>query len=128
MTLTSMQDTEICILVQDMMQQFLSELIVVVKLLRSMSTRKRKRTLTTTTYSMINKMPDQIKHLNRLVGVNDTDCIVNLRMDRNTFGRLCRLMRELGSLIDGKYVTVEEQLAIFLSILAHHKKKQHCKI
>ncbi|XP_057796936.1 uncharacterized protein LOC131012967 [Salvia miltiorrhiza] len=45
-------------------------------------------------------------------------------MDRNTFARLCLLLRDLGGLTDGRYVRVEEQVAIFLSILAHHKKNR----
>ncbi|XP_057779007.1 uncharacterized protein LOC130997608 [Salvia miltiorrhiza] len=45
-------------------------------------------------------------------------------MDRNTFGRLCTLLRELGGLTDGRYIKVEEQVAMFLSILAHHKKNR----
>lgn len=45
-------------------------------------------------------------------------------MDRNTFGRLCGLLRELGGLEDRKYVTVEEQVATVLGILAHHKKNR----
>lgn len=44
-------------------------------------------------------------------------------MDRNCFGRLCILLRERGGLEDGKYVFVEEQVAMFLSVLSHHKKK-----
>ncbi|XP_042017831.1 uncharacterized protein LOC121765691 [Salvia splendens] len=43
-------------------------------------------------------------------------------MDRNTFGRLCIMLRQTGDLVDGEYVMVEEQVAMFLSILAHHKK------
>lgn len=49
-------------------------------------------------------------------------CLENLRMDRNAFGRLCIMLRQTGDVVDGRYVTVEEQVAIFLSILAHHKK------
>ncbi|XP_042034299.1 uncharacterized protein LOC121780735 [Salvia splendens] len=66
----------------------------------------------------------QVSHMNRLVGVTDTDCLVNLRMDRNAFGRLCSICRQLGTLRDRRSVYIEEQLAIFLSILAHHKKNR----
>ncbi|KAL8491214.1 hypothetical protein ACS0TY_023023 [Phlomoides rotata] len=48
-------------------------------------------------------------------------------MDRNSFGRLCFLMRELGGLVDHMYVSVEEQVSTFLSILAHHKKNRVLK-
>lgn len=54
----------------------------------------------------------------------DIDCISNFRMDRNTFGRLCLLLKQLGELKEGKYVSVEEQVALFLGILAHHKKNK----
>ncbi|XP_042067096.1 uncharacterized protein LOC121810376 [Salvia splendens] len=62
--------------------------------------------------------------MNRLVSVSDIDCLVNLRMDRNTFGRLCLLLKEVGGLRNGRYVYVEEQVVMFLGILAHHKKNR----
>ncbi|XP_047949262.1 uncharacterized protein LOC125195109 [Salvia hispanica] len=68
--------------------------------------------------------PAQEIHLDRLVGKTDTDCLVNLRMDRNTFGKLCRMFRELGLLRDKRFVCIEEQVAIFLGVLAHHKKNR----
>ncbi|KAL1564083.1 protein ANTAGONIST OF LIKE HETEROCHROMATIN PROTEIN 1-like [Salvia divinorum] len=67
-------------------------------------------------------MPEQVRHINRLVRVTDKSCIDNLRMDRNCFGRLYRLLRDVSGLIDQKFVTVEEQVAMFLGILSHHKK------
>ena len=73
-------------------------------------------------YSLIDRMSPQVKHMNRLVEVSDIDCFNNLRMDRNAFGRLCILLKEVGGLRKGRYVLLEEQVAIFLSILAHHKK------
>ncbi|XP_057807983.1 uncharacterized protein LOC131022492 isoform X1 [Salvia miltiorrhiza] len=73
---------------------------------------------------MIECIPAQIGHLNRITGVSDTDCISNLRMDRNTFGRLCHLLKELGGLRDDRHVCIEEQVAMFISILAHHKKNR----
>ncbi|XP_041992246.1 protein ALP1-like isoform X2 [Salvia splendens] len=45
-------------------------------------------------------------------------------MDRNAFGRLCRLFRELRVLRDRRFVCIEEQVAIFLGVLAHHKKNR----
>ncbi|XP_057770730.1 uncharacterized protein LOC130990518 [Salvia miltiorrhiza] len=45
-------------------------------------------------------------------------------MDRNTFGRLCQVLRQLGGLSDGRHVRVEEQVAMFVSVLAHHKKNR----
>ncbi|XP_042060054.1 uncharacterized protein LOC121804535 [Salvia splendens] len=75
-------------------------------------------------YSLNDRIPRQVQHLNRLLSVSDVDCFVNLRMDRNAFGRLCHLLRDVGGLRSGRYVLLEEQVAIFLGILAHHKKNR----
>ena len=83
---------------------------------------KRKRAELALPYSINDKIPKQVSHLNKLIGVTDMDCLVNLRMDRNAFGRLCALFRQLGTLRDKRFVYVEEQVAIFLGILAYHKK------
>lgn len=75
-------------------------------------------------YSLIDRMPRHVRIMNRLTAVSDVDCFVNLRMDRNAFGRLCILLRDRGGLRRGQYVSLEEQVAIFLGILAHHKKNR----
>ncbi|XP_042027438.1 putative nuclease HARBI1 isoform X1 [Salvia splendens] len=84
----------------------------------------RQRRLNVRPYRILERVPAQVAHLTRLVGLTDVDCINNLRMDRNTFGRLCILLRERTSLIDGRWVTVEEQVAMFLCVLAHHSKNR----
>ncbi|KAL8553359.1 hypothetical protein ACS0TY_001873 [Phlomoides rotata] len=76
---------------------------------------------------MIDRMPSQAVNMGRLIGGHQVDCYDNLRMDRNAFGRLCVLLRSRGGLVDGRHVTVEEQVAMFLSILAHHKKNRVVK-
>ncbi|XP_042059276.1 uncharacterized protein LOC121803712 [Salvia splendens] len=75
-------------------------------------------------FSHTERIPTQVDRLTRLLGLNDQECIDSLRMDRNCFGRLCILLRERGGLVDGKYIMVEEQVAMFLSVLAHHKKNR----
>ncbi|XP_075493507.1 uncharacterized protein LOC142531298 [Primulina tabacum] len=45
-------------------------------------------------------------------------------MNQRAFGRLCYLLTNLGGLGDSRYVRVEEKVAMFLSILAHHKKNR----
>ncbi|KAL0295555.1 UNVERIFIED_CONTAM: hypothetical protein Sangu_2507200 [Sesamum angustifolium] len=42
-------------------------------------------------------------------------------MDRNAFGRLCYMLQESGWVKGAKNVTAPEQVAMFLSILSHHK-------
>ncbi|KAL1567733.1 protein ANTAGONIST OF LIKE HETEROCHROMATIN PROTEIN 1-like [Salvia divinorum] len=75
-------------------------------------------------YSILDRIPPQVRHMNRLVSVSDIDCLSNLRMDRNTFGRLCILLKDVGGLQNERFVLLEEQVAIFLGILAHHKKNR----
>lgn len=83
---------------------------------------KRKRGGRDYAEEFIEMIPEHVKQINRLVRVTDRACIDNLRMDRNTFGTLCRLLRDRVGLIDQKFVTIEEQVAMFLCILSHHKK------
>ncbi|KAL8457799.1 hypothetical protein ACS0TY_035610 [Phlomoides rotata] len=71
---------------------------------------------------MADKIPKQIKHMSELVELSDIDCFDNLRMNCNTFNRLCYLLRHSGGLVDGRYVTMGEQVALFLSVLSHHSK------
>lgn len=115
-------DAEIYRLCDEIIGSLYSQIGVVIDAINRRAIRKRKRIESSPAYGMIERIPTQVQHLNRMVHVSDTDCIKNLRMDRNTFGRLCRLLREVGGVTDGKYVSVEEQLAIFLGILSHHKK------
>ncbi|XP_073042022.1 uncharacterized protein [Primulina eburnea] len=43
-------------------------------------------------------------------------------MNRNAFARLCYLLTNVGGLVDSIYVRIEENVTMFSSILAHHKK------
>ncbi|KAL8510974.1 hypothetical protein ACS0TY_017696 [Phlomoides rotata] len=43
-------------------------------------------------------------------------------MNRDTFNHFCYLLRHTGGLVDGRYVSMGEQVAIFLSVLSHHSK------
>lgn len=78
-------------------------------------------------FSLLNKIPDQLKHLNRLCNVSNSDYVANLRMDVNTFGKLCKILSQRGGLITGKSLPVDEQVAIFLGVLAHHNKNRVVK-
>ncbi|KAL0430522.1 UNVERIFIED_CONTAM: hypothetical protein Sradi_0678200 [Sesamum radiatum] len=43
-------------------------------------------------------------------------------MSRNAFGRLCQILENTGGLRPTRHLTISEQVVIFLSVLAHHKK------
>lgn len=63
-------------------------------------------------------------NLQRTVYVSDVRCINDLRMDRYTFNKLCFMIRASGRLRDTRNVSVDEMVATFLNILAHHKKNR----
>ncbi|KAL0311985.1 UNVERIFIED_CONTAM: hypothetical protein Sradi_5597800 [Sesamum radiatum] len=68
------------------------------------------------------RIPDQVKHLRQIIEISDVKCLDNLRMTRNAFGRLCQMLETSGGLTATRHLTITEQVAIFLSVLAHHKK------
>ncbi|KAL0405795.1 UNVERIFIED_CONTAM: hypothetical protein Slati_3893400 [Sesamum latifolium] len=70
----------------------------------------------------ITRISDQVRNLHRLVAFSDDWCLRNLQMDRNAFGRLCYMLEETGWVKSTKNVTVPEQVAMFLTIISHHKK------
>ncbi|KAL0319792.1 UNVERIFIED_CONTAM: hypothetical protein Sradi_5240700 [Sesamum radiatum] len=71
---------------------------------------------------MLSRIPEQVKHLHDIIDVTDVKCIDNLRMTRNAFGRLCQMLEFSGGLRATRHVKIMEQVAIFLSIIADHKK------
>lgn len=62
--------------------------------------------------------------LDMFINSSDTTCINELRMDRRAFHLLCKLLRRDGGLTNDGSVPVEEQVCIFLHILAHHVKNR----
>ncbi|KAL0434813.1 UNVERIFIED_CONTAM: hypothetical protein Sradi_0189200 [Sesamum radiatum] len=65
--------------------------------------------------------------MRRLVEFSDIACIENLRMSRNAFAKLCLLLQTQGGLEDSRHVPLSSQVAMFLSMLAHHKKNRTVK-
>ncbi|KAK6142040.1 hypothetical protein DH2020_013869 [Rehmannia glutinosa] len=45
-------------------------------------------------------------------------------MTRGDFAKLCYLLKHVGGLRDSRYVSINEKAALFLSVLAHHKKNR----
>ncbi|XP_075518270.1 uncharacterized protein LOC142552377 [Primulina tabacum] len=75
-------------------------------------------------YTMTTRINAQLSHLHRIVELGDVQCVVNLRMNRQAFSRLCYLVSTIGGLVESRYVRIEEKVAMFLSILGHHKKNR----
>ncbi|KAL0460989.1 UNVERIFIED_CONTAM: hypothetical protein Slati_0726100 [Sesamum latifolium] len=87
-----------------------------------MSRNNRPRRVRTPRCTINFRIPFQVRNLHRLVSLSDSSCLRNLRMDCNAFGRLCYILEHSGGLTSTKHVTVPEQVAMFFSIITHHKK------
>ncbi|KAK9078046.1 hypothetical protein SSX86_002103 [Deinandra increscens subsp. villosa] len=71
--------------------------------------------------------PERKEYMHRLVYESDETCLHQLRMNRATFVSLCNMMETGGRLKASKYLEVDEQVAIFLYVLAHHVKNRVVK-
>ncbi|KAL8476294.1 hypothetical protein ACS0TY_028824 [Phlomoides rotata] len=78
-------------------------------------------------YIVLDKIPGQVRNMHDLVMVSDDDCKDQLRMDRASFHKLCGLVRTFGGLKSSRNISVEEKVAMFFSILAHHTKNRCVK-
>ncbi|KAL8538782.1 hypothetical protein ACS0TY_000698 [Phlomoides rotata] len=94
---------------------------------RNNRTRGRVRNVHRRKYTMLDKIPAQMRNMHDLVMVSDDDCKDQLRMDRALFQKLCRLVRTFGGLKSSRNISVEEKVAMFLSILAHYTKNRCVK-
>ncbi|KAH6836845.1 hypothetical protein C2S53_008557 [Perilla frutescens var. hirtella] len=73
------------LLLQEILLNQVLQLFVIVHYLTKINSRKRKRNTQAAPYRMIPRIPDQVKHMSRIIGLTDVDYVVNLRMDRNAF-------------------------------------------
>ncbi|KAK9286987.1 hypothetical protein L1049_015395 [Liquidambar formosana] len=70
------------------------------------------------------RMESRVDNIRRLLCEGDGAFVNQLRMDMRTFKLLCSLLRTFGRLTDTKNMSVEEQVGMFLHILAHHVKNR----
>ncbi|KAL8484353.1 hypothetical protein ACS0TY_026870 [Phlomoides rotata] len=78
-------------------------------------------------YSLVSRVPGKIKYLRKVIRISYEDCINHLRMSRGAFSRLCYLLETSSGLQSTRNCTIAEQVAMFLSILAHHTKNHIVK-
>lgn len=91
---------------------------------RMIARRKRQLRRTSSSYNMTQRITAQLNHLHRTIEIGDFQCLENLRMNRNTFTYLCYLLTHVGGLGDSRYVRIEDKVAMFFFVLAHHKKNR----
>ncbi|KAK4278788.1 hypothetical protein QN277_016587 [Acacia crassicarpa] len=63
-------------------------------------------------------------NLRAMIYSSDTTCFNQIRMYRATFDKLCHMLDTIGGLRATRHMLVDEQVAMFLHILAHHVKNR----
>lgn len=92
-------------------------LFVMSRLLRN----KRKRI----TYApMEERDKSRIDYLNRKIYMDDTTCTKMIRLKKESFFRLCQVLRERTLLRDTIHVCIEEQVAMFLNTVGHNLRNR----
>jgi len=86
--------------------------------------RIRKKSLRATYFIDFYSRQGDIHHL---IYKSDETCKDHFRMDRNAFSKLCNMLEARGGLKATKHMLVDEQVAMFLYILAHHVKNRIVK-
>ncbi|CAH9072188.1 unnamed protein product [Cuscuta epithymum] len=110
------------------MLHFKNILAVLVAILEYYATnfvrRKRKRSQKGNAYERY-----QIRCLNirSMIWDDDIECVDSIRMDRRAFYKLCNMVESIGLLRPTRNTPIEEMLASFLYILAHHTKNRVAK-
>ncbi|GJR65472.1 ALP1-like protein [Tanacetum coccineum] len=59
-----------------------------------------------------------------MVYQSDITSVVNVRMNKIAFSKLCNLLETRGGLCNSKHMLVDEQVAMFLHTLAHNEKNR----
>ncbi|XP_020963927.1 uncharacterized protein LOC107611154 [Arachis ipaensis] len=77
----------------------------------------------------VNTLPLKRDALDNIIGEGgDRNCIWELRMSLNAFATLCELLQVQGGLDEDGHVGIDEQVATFLIILAHHTKNRSVQV
>lgn len=75
-------------------------------------------------YNMLYRLFSQLDRNWRLFVEDDVSCIDNLRMDRDCFHKLVYVSMTSGGLDDCQFLSVKEQVAMSLTIIAHNTKNR----
>ncbi|KAL8507706.1 hypothetical protein ACS0TY_018302 [Phlomoides rotata] len=88
--------TEVLLVVEEIILEIVFMLSVIINRYRNMSQFRGLNVENVRRYRMADRIPQQIEHMSELVGMSDTDCFDNLRLNREAFNRLCYLLRHMG--------------------------------
>ncbi|KAL8465036.1 hypothetical protein ACS0TY_034495 [Phlomoides rotata] len=102
-------------------------LVSVGLIILTLNKRRRRMGVHRRTFTILDRIPAQIKNMSYLCEVSDADCRDQLRMDRASFHKLCFILQSVCGLKSSRRVCVSEKVAMFLSILSHHTKNRCVK-
>ncbi|KAK7847989.1 hypothetical protein CFP56_005712 [Quercus suber] len=66
----------------------------------------------------------RVVNMNQMVWMDDTASINNVRMDKRAFRKLCDMLHIYGGFRPSKNMEMDEMVASFLHVLAHHAKNR----
>ncbi|XP_047981013.1 uncharacterized protein LOC125222437 isoform X2 [Salvia hispanica] len=103
MTLDTSNYAQLSTMLEDLMVMCRVEATVLIRRYRCARTQRKKRQILdhARRFSVIRKVPEQLKWMEHLINLTNADCIAKLRMDCHTFGKLCRILKERGGLTVG---------------------------
>ncbi|KAL8515262.1 hypothetical protein ACS0TY_014101 [Phlomoides rotata] len=102
-------------------------LVSVGLIILTLNKRRRRTGVHRRTFTILDRIPAQMKNMSYLCEVSNADCRDQLRMDRATFHKLCFILRSVCGLKSSRRVCVSKKVAMFLSILSHHTKNRCVK-
>ncbi|KAF3778555.1 hypothetical protein EJ110_NYTH43267 [Nymphaea thermarum] len=65
--------------------------------------------------------------VHNIINGHPRNCLDLLRMDRNSFITLCNILKEKNLVEDGREISIEEQVAIFLLTVGHNERNRACQ-
>ncbi|KAF3787492.1 putative nuclease [Nymphaea thermarum] len=68
-----------------------------------------------------------IQFVDNIINSHPRNCLDLMRMDRNSFITLCNMLKERNLVEDGRAISVEEQVAIFLLTVGHNERNRACQ-
>ncbi|XP_058111132.1 uncharacterized protein LOC131254144 [Magnolia sinica] len=64
------------------------------------------------------------KIINEIIRAGNNECVAQLQMNKTIFFNLCLVIRDRNLLPDGKHISMEEQLVIFLHTVGHNVRNR----
>ncbi|XP_039141278.1 protein ANTAGONIST OF LIKE HETEROCHROMATIN PROTEIN 1-like [Dioscorea cayenensis subsp. rotundata] len=110
--------------VRPLVAAFTTIVVVVACLIEEMNQTRRGRSKEPSIFRDLTRK----NHIERVLRSGRDYCVSYLRMDVGPFMHLASIMRDKHLLLDTRYVSVEEQLSMFLHIVGHNTKNRTMRV